>query len=82
MSGICEEMDDLAEGVDAGVSPATGVAVGDSAGELAEGVFEGLLDRAEAGLTLPAVEVGAVVGEGELEVPHERRGGKRNATPL
>ena len=63
------EVDDLADGVDAGIGSAAGVdADALLAGELGDGLFERLLHGAVAGLRLPAVEVGAVVAEGELEV--------------
>ena len=58
------EVDDLADGVDAGVGAAAGVdADACSPVERGEGGFQRLLHGAEAGLRLPAVEVGAVVAE-------------------
>ncbi len=43
------------------------------AGQLLEGVFQDLLNCPQARLALPAVEVGAVVRESELDVPHRPR---------
>ena len=40
------------------------------AGQLGQRVLEHLLNRSQAGLALPAVEVGAVVRKSELDVPH------------
>ena len=57
-------MRDLAERVDAGVGAAGAVDGDRFLGDLADGVVEGALDRWQAGLELPAVEVGAVVGDG------------------
>ena len=66
------EVGDLADGVDAGVGAAAGVnAHLLGAGELPQRGFERLLHGAETGLRLPAVEVGAVVAEGEFEVTHK-----------
>ena len=65
------EVDDLADGVDAGVGPAAGIDADRSlAGQLGDGLFERLLHGAKAGLRLPAVEVGAVVAEDEPDVSH------------
>ena len=67
-------MDDLAQRHEPGVGAAAGVA---SAGlrpvSCSIAVFEYLLDGPLTGLTLPAVEVGAVVAEGQLDVPHGRQ---------
>jgi hypothetical protein len=58
------EVDDLADGVDAGVGAAAGVDPDALlAGQVGDGLFEGLLHGAQARLSLPAVEVGAVVGQ-------------------
>ena len=73
--GMGFEMRDLAEGVDSGVG-AAGAVDGDALlGDFLEGVFEGALDGGDFGLELPAVEVGAVVGDGEFDVLHFRAGG-------
>jgi hypothetical protein len=39
-------------------------------GDFLEGVFERTLDGGDLGLELPAVEVGAVVGNGEFDILH------------
>jgi hypothetical protein len=85
--GMGFEMRDLAEGVDSGVG-AAGAVDGDALlSDFLEGVFEGALDGGDLGLELPAVEVGAVVGDGEFDVlhfvarglSHERQGGFRTS---
>ena len=65
-----EEMDDLAQGVDPGVGPAAGGGGRPGLGQLLDGRLERLLDGPQSRLALPAVEVGSVVGEGQLEIPH------------
>lgn len=68
VSGGGVEMDDLGEGVDAGVGASAG---GDGRGvseEGFEGLFEDELDGAAVALALPPAEVGAVVTDGELDV--------------
>ncbi len=55
------EVDDLADGVNAGVGAAAGVDANALLGQRENGVFERFLHGAEAGLRLPAVKVGAVV---------------------
>lgn len=66
------ERGDLAEGVDAGVG--TAGTLGEDA--LAEGAMDGIGERAldgrQAGLHLPPVKPGTVVGERELPVRHGR----------
>ena len=59
-------------GVDAGVGATGSVDSEIFAGEFAEDVNESALNGGLAGLDLPAAEVGAVIGEGELDVAHER----------
>ena len=61
---------DLGEGVDAGVGAAGALGEDAFAGDAVDGVGERALDGGQAGLDLPAVEGGAVVGEGELPVRH------------
>ena len=67
-------MGDLAEGVDADVGAACAVDEDFFLGDLAGGFGDGALDGRLAGLDLPAVEGGAVVGDGEFEVAHGDRG--------
>ena len=55
---------DLGEGVDAGVGAAGALGEDGFTGDVVEGLGEGALDGEKAGLDLPAVEVGAVVGRG------------------
>ena len=62
--GVRFEVRDLAKRVNAGVG-AAGAMDGDGfLGDLADGVMDSTLDRWQAGLKLPAVEIGAVVGDG------------------
>ena len=63
-----KEAGDLAEGVDAGVGASGALRERGFAGDAADGGLEFALDGALAGLDLPAAEIGAVVGEGELPV--------------
>ncbi len=69
-AGEGEEVGFLAGGVDAGVGAACTEDVYLMADDAADGLFDGVLDSAKAGLALPAIEGGAIVGEGELEVAH------------
>jgi len=71
------EMSDLSEGVDAGIGAACAVDEDFFLGDLAGGFGDGALDSRLAGLDLPAVEGGAVVGNGEFEVAHWRWGDYR-----
>jgi hypothetical protein len=66
------EVDDLADGVDAGVGAAAGVDAQALAGEALNGFLQHLLHGAQPRLHLPAVEVGAVVAQRQSEVPHVR----------
>ena len=63
-------MRDLGEGVYAGVRAACAVDEDFFLGDLAGGFGDGALDGGLAGLDLPAVEGGAVVGDCEFEVAH------------
>src|SRR5580698_750222 len=56
----------LAEGVDAGIGAAGALGQWGFAGDAAEGGLQFSLDGGLTGLDLPAAEVGAVVGEGQL----------------
>lgn len=58
---------DLGQGVNAGVGAARALRERGFTGDAAEGGLEFTLDCELAGLDLPAAEVSAVVGEGELE---------------
>ena len=51
------------------------------AGQLLEGLLEDLLNGPQSRLALPAVEVGAVVGEGQLDVPHRIEAIARTTQP-
>src|SRR5580698_1451310 len=66
--GMRFEVGDLAQGVDSPVGAAGAVNGHALLGDFLEGVFEGALDGGDFGLELPAVEVGAVVGDGEFDV--------------
>ena len=68
--GLRFEMGDLREGMDAGIGAACAVDEDFFLGDLAGGFSDGALDGRLAGLDLPAVEGGAVVGDGEFEVAH------------
>jgi hypothetical protein len=57
-----------AEGVDAGVGAAGALREDALAGGAVDGVGERALDGGQAGLDLPSVVGGSVVGEGELPV--------------
>ena len=61
----------LAECVDAGVGAAGALRENAFAGDAVEYVAEGALDGGQAGLDLPAVVWGSVIGEGELPVGHD-----------
>ena len=63
-----KEAGDLAEGVDAGVGASGALREDGFPGDVADGFGESALDGWERRLDLPAVEGGAVVGEGELPV--------------
>ena len=63
------EVDDLADGVNAGVGAAAGVDADRLPRQRGDGGFQRLLHGAKAGLRLPAVEVGAVVAE-SAELAH------------
>ena len=56
----------LGEGVDAGVGAAGTLGEGRFAGDAAQGGLQLALDGGFTGLNLPAPELGAVVGQGEL----------------
>src|SRR5262249_62251706 len=67
------ETDHLAEGRGPGIGPGAGVdAHARRAGQGGNGGFEGFLDRAVAGLRLPAVEIAAVIGEDQLHIAHDQ----------
>src|SRR5262249_47587448 len=71
MLGGGVEVDDLANGMDAGISPPTGVdADFRLTRQLGDGLLQRLLYGPVAGLRLPAVELSAVVAEGEFDVSH------------
>ena len=70
--GVSFEMSDLAESVDAGIGASGGVDGERFAGELAEDIDKSALNGGLAGLDLPAVEVGSVVGESEFEGAHQQ----------
>jgi hypothetical protein len=57
----------LSEGVDPGVRPARAGDVDRGALDAGGDFFEGSLDGWQAGLDLPAVKVGAVVGHGDAD---------------
>src|SRR5262249_46297952 len=65
-----EDVSDLAGRVDAGVGAAGAEDVHLVAYDAADGLFDGVLYGSLSGLSLPTLEGGAVVGEGELEVAH------------
>ena len=69
-SGLRFEMGDLSEGVDAGIGAACAVDEDFFLGDLAGGFGDGALNGRLARLDLPAVEGGAVVGNGEFEEAH------------
>lgn len=69
-AGEGEEVGFLAGGVDARVGATCAEDVNLVADNAPDGLFDGVLDGSETGLSLPAIEGGAVVGEGELEVAH------------
>ena len=64
------EVDDLAQGVHSGIGPAAGVGRRHGPRQLADRLLQHLLHRPPVGLALPAGEVGAVVAQEELDVPH------------
>ena len=68
--GLRFEIRDLGESVDAGVGAACAMDEDFFLGDLAGGFGDGALDGRLAGLDLPAMEGGAVVGDGEFEVAH------------
>jgi hypothetical protein len=63
-------MADLTEGVDAGVGAARAMHDNSFLGDFASGGVNFTLDSREPGLELPAVEVGAIVGDCEFDVSH------------
>jgi hypothetical protein len=63
-------MADLTEGVDAGVGAAGAMHDNSLLRNFARGGIDFALNRREAGLELPAVEVGAIVSDGEFDVSH------------
>ena len=63
-------MADLTERVDACVGAARAVHNNSLLGDFSRGVVNFALNRREAGLELPTVEVRAVVGDCELDVAH------------
>ena len=65
-----EEMDDLPQGVDPGIGPAAGRRGRPGLGQALDRRLERLLNGPQPRLALPAVEIGAVVTEGQLDVPH------------
>ena len=70
---FCLLCKDLADGVDAGVGAATGVAADPLvAGDCGDAGFQRLLHRAVPRLRLPPAEIGAVIGQGEFDVAHDR----------
>ncbi len=61
----------LADGVDTGIGSAAGVGADALAvGQPGQSFLQDFLDRAETGLGLPAVKVGAVVTERQADVSH------------
>src|SRR5713101_8968511 len=64
------KVDDLADGMNAGVGSAAGVGMDSFAGEFGDGGFQSLLHGSKPRLGLPAEEVGAVVAQGQLNVAH------------
>jgi hypothetical protein len=63
----------LADGVDAGIGPAAAVHPDPLlTGDLGDRLLQRLLHGAAAGLRLPAEEVGPVVADRQLQVPHGR----------
>jgi hypothetical protein len=72
-AGQENEAGDLAQGVDASIGAARALGQRRFTGNAAEGCLELALDGGVPGLNLPAVKIGAVVGEGEL--PGLRGGG-------
>ena len=69
----CFEMANLTEGVDAGVGAARAVHDDSFLGDFARGGVNFALDRWEAGLELPTVEVSSLVGDGEFDVSHAQQ---------
>ena len=66
--GFEAEGGDLRECVDAGVGAAGALGKTVFAGDMGDAAGERALDGGEAGLDLPAVKCGAVVGESDLPV--------------
>ena len=61
------KMDDLSEHVNSGICSAAGVRRDRSPREFFESFFQFLLNRPALDLTLPAGEIGAVIGKDELK---------------
>src|SRR5262249_663391 len=74
-----KEVDHLAEGMDAGVGPAAGRGGRAGAGQLVEGVLDDVLHRPEPRLPLPAAELGPIVAERQLDIPHRNAARRRPA---
>ncbi len=74
------ETDDLAQGMHAGVGPSAGQGRRPHAGNLLDRFFKGRLDGAAVLLRLPAGEIGAVIGQGELDGAHREMVGSRSPT--
>src|SRR5271165_1755286 len=70
--GVATEVDDLADGVNARVGAPAGVHARSLAGEFGKSLFERRLHGPQTRLSLPAMEVGAVVADEDLEVAHRR----------
>lgn len=62
MGPLGVEMETLSAGVDSGIGTATAVCFDSLVKDLAQGVFEDILNTVAPGLALPAVKFGAVVG--------------------
>ncbi len=66
-----QEVHDLPERMDAGVRPAAGCRSSLATAQLINGFLKGLLNCPQARLPLPAMKIGAVVAEGQFDVPHQ-----------
>ncbi len=63
-------MSDLAQCVDASVGAARAVHDDSFLGDFARGVVDGALNRRDAGLELPAMKIGSVVGDCNFDISH------------
>src|SRR5688572_22080571 len=72
-----EEVDDLGDGMNAGVGSSAGVRANPRlAGQAHQGSFQRFLHGPKSRLRLPTAEVGAIVAQDQLEVAHARSSGR------